>query len=84
MRAFQNRGCQKYAVGQEFLFNRRFEVSDEIPGSMVVVYYLPWSTDYILVGPDKTYVKPLDATRNALRFDKPYRGGTTNKKEKQP
>jgi transposase InsO family protein len=64
------------------MFNRRFEVSDEIPGSMVVVYYLPWSTDYILVGPDKTYVKPLDATRNALRFDKPYRGGTSaNKKE---
>jgi putative transposase len=67
------------------MFNRKFEVSDEIPGSMVVVYYLPWNTDYILVGPDKTYVKPLDTLRNALRFDKPYRGNTsTNNLEKQP
>lgn len=67
------------------MFGRRFEVTDEIPGSTVVVYYLPWSIDYILVGPDKTFVKPLDATRNALRFDKPYRGNTsTNTQEKQP
>lgn len=67
------------------MFGRRFEVTDEIPGSTVVVYYLPWTTDYILVGPDKTYVKPLDATRNALRFDKPYRGGTPhNNQEQQP
>jgi hypothetical protein len=66
-------------VGQDGcvrMFNKRFEVTDEIPGSTVVVYYLPWTTDYILVGPDKQYVKPLDATRNALRFDKPYRGNT--------
>lgn len=65
------------------MFKQRFEVTDEIPGSTVVVYYLPWSTDYILVGPDKTFVKPLDATRNALRFDKPHRGNTlTNSQEK--
>jgi len=65
------------------MFGRRFEVTDEIPGSTVVVYYLPWSTDYILVGPDKTFVKPLDTTRNAMRFDKPYRGNTpTNTQEK--
>jgi transposase InsO family protein len=64
------------------MFNKRFEVRDEIPGSTVVVYYLPWSTDYILVGPDKTFVKPLNAINNALRFDKPYRGtSSTNNKE---
>lgn len=66
-------------VGQDGcirMFKKRFEVTDEIPGSTVVVYYLPWSSDYILVGPDKTFVKPLDATRNALRFDKPHRGNT--------
>jgi putative transposase len=64
------------------MFNQRFEVPDAIPGSAVIVYYLPWSTDYILVGPDKVYVKPLDAVNNALRFDKPHRGGTnSNNKE---
>jgi putative transposase len=64
------------------MFNKRFDVPGAIPGSTVVVYYLPWSTDYILVGPDKVYVKPLDAISNALRFDKPYRGGTNlNNKE---
>jgi putative transposase len=65
------------------MFGRRFEVTDEIPGSTVVVYYLPWSIDYILVGPDKTFVKPLDAAHNATRFDKPRRGGTANNNKDQ-
>jgi putative transposase len=66
------------------MFGKRFEVPDAIPGGAVVVYYLPWSTDYILVGPDKIYVKPLDTVNNALRFDKPYRGTSSanNNKEK--
>jgi hypothetical protein len=65
------------------MFNRRFEVPGAIPGSTIVVYYLPWSIDHILVGPDKIYVKPLDTINNALRFDKPYRGTSTNNKENQ-
>jgi putative transposase len=56
------------------MFNKRFEVPDAIPGSTVVVYYLPWSTDYVLIGPDKFYVKPLDTINNAMRFDQPFRG----------
>ena len=64
------------------MFNKRFEATDEVPGSMVTVYYLPWEQEYILVGPDKTFVKALDAVNNALRFDKPVRGNAPdNNKE---
>ena len=56
------------------MFKKRFEVPDAIPGSTVVVYYLPWSRDYLLVGADKIFVKPLDTIKNAMRFDKPHRG----------
>jgi putative transposase len=64
------------------MFNKRFEVPDAIPGDTVVVYYLPWTNDYLLVGPDKIFVKPLDAVNNALRYDKPYRGNApANNKE---
>lgn len=65
------------------MFGRRFEASDEIPGSTVVVYYLPWSTEYILVGPDKIFVKPIDMVSNALRFDKPYRGTSSANNNKE-
>lgn len=56
------------------MFGKRFEIPDSFPGQKVTVYYLPWSQDYILAGPDKLYVKPLDTIRNAVRFDKPHRG----------
>jgi transposase InsO family protein len=56
------------------MFNKRFEVPDAIPGSVVPVYYLPWTQEYILVGNDKIFVKPLDSIKNALRFDTPQRG----------
>lgn len=58
------------------MFKKRFEIPDAIPGSQLTVYYLPWSEDYILVGPDKLFVKPLDAVKNAVRFDKPRRGNS--------
>ena len=60
------------------MFGRRFEVPDAIVGGNVVVYYVPWDTGYLLVGPDKIFVRPLDTIRNALRFDKPQRGRTHN------
>lgn len=60
------------------MFGKRFEVPDAIVGGNVVVHYVPWDTGYLLVGPDKLFVKPLDAIRNALRFDKPMRGRTHN------
>jgi transposase InsO family protein len=58
------------------LFKKRFEIPDSFPGSLVTVYYLPWNQDYILAGPDKLFVKPLDAVNNAVRFDKPHRGNS--------
>jgi transposase InsO family protein len=65
------------------LFRKRFEIPDAFPGEMVTIYYLPWDQDYILAGPDKLFVKPLDTVNNALRFDKPHRGGPHhNHKEK--
>lgn len=67
------------------MFKKRFEVPDAVPGSQVTVYYLPWDQDYLLIGPDKLFVKPLDAIKNALRFDKPHRGNSnTSPKEKNP
>jgi transposase InsO family protein len=66
------------------LFTKRFEVPDAIAGTLVTVYYLPWNQDFILVGPDKLLVKPLNAVKNALRFDKPHRGNTqTNSHEEK-
>lgn len=65
------------------MFGKRFEIPDAIPGSQLTIYYLPWSQDYILAGPDKLFVKPLDSVKNALRFDKPHRGNSLhNLKEK--
>ena len=56
------------------MFNKRFEVMGEAPGSLIPVYYLPWDQDYILAGVDKLFVKPVDTAGNAVRFDKPRRG----------
>jgi hypothetical protein len=65
------------------MFGKRFEIPDAIPGTHITVYYLPWSQDHILAGPDKLFVKPLDAVKNAQRFDKPRRGNSPhNPKEK--
>jgi transposase InsO family protein len=61
------------------MFGKRFEVPDAIVGETLIVYYVPWDTSYLLVGPDKIFVKPLDATMNAVRFDKPQRGGSSPK-----
>lgn len=55
------------------LFNKLYELPDAIPGTVLPVYYLPWEQSHILVGPDKYPAKPLDAKRNAARFDKPRR-----------
>lgn len=64
------------------LFGKRFEIPDAIPGSVITVYYLPWNQDYILAGPDKLFVRPVDTVHNALRFDKPIRGNSRlNNKE---
>ena len=63
------------------MFKKRFEIPDHPPGSIVNIYYLPWEPNYILVGPDKLYVKPLDTIKNALRFDKPLRGKSANNKK---
>lgn len=56
------------------MFNKRFEVPDEVPGTLIPVYYLPWDQDYILAGVDKIFIKPVDTVKNAVRFDKPRRG----------
>jgi transposase InsO family protein len=56
------------------MFNKRFEVTGEVPGSIIPVYYLPWDQDYILAGVNKVLVKPVDTAGNAVRFDKPRRG----------
>ena len=56
------------------MFKKRFQIPDAIPAEVVTVCYLPWNQDDILVGPDKIFVKPLDAVNNALRYDKPRRG----------
>jgi transposase InsO family protein len=64
------------------LFGKRFEIPDAIPGSIITVYYLPWNQDYILAGPDKLFVRPVDTVHNALRFDQPIRGNSPdNNKE---
>lgn len=60
------------------LFSKRYDVPDAIPGQSVIVSYLPWDQSYILVGPDKLLVKPLNSINNAQRFDKPQRGNTSN------
>ena len=61
------------------MFRRRYEVPNAIPGTVLPVYYLPWDQDYILVGPDKTPARPLDAIKNASRFDKPRRSNKPKK-----
>lgn len=60
------------------MFNKRYDVPDAIPGQYVTISYLPWDQSYILVGPDKLKVKPLNSINNAQRFDKPRRGKPNN------
>ena len=52
----------------------RFEVRDAYPGEVIRIYYVPWDRSYVLCGPDKLIAKPLDAIKNARRFDQPIRG----------
>jgi transposase InsO family protein len=60
------------------MFNKRFEVTGEVPGTIIPVYYLPWDQDYILAGVDKIFTRPVDTAKNAVRFDKPRRGKPQN------
>lgn len=55
------------------MFGMRFEVPDALPKSKVMVYYLPWNLEYILVGADKIVAKPVNTIKNAQRFDQPKR-----------
>lgn len=65
------------------IFNNRFEIPGEVPGSIIPVYYLPWDLDYILAGVDKILVRPVNTIKNAHRFDQPRRGKQNdNSKEK--
>ena len=61
------------------MLNKRFEVRDALPGEIITVYYLPWETAHVMVGPDKLIAKALDTNRNAMRFDKPKRLNTNQK-----
>jgi hypothetical protein len=49
---------------------------------------VPWDRTYILCGPDKLIANPLDAIKNARRFDRPIRGKTipdnNNQKKENP
>lgn len=66
------------------MFCKRFEIPDALPGSSIMIYYLPWDKDHLLVGKEKLFVKPVDTVKNALRFDKPQRSGkplNNNQKE---
>jgi hypothetical protein len=60
------------------LFNKRFEIPNALPKTIVTVYYLPWDEERIFIGNDRQVIKPLDAIRNAQRFDKPRRGKPHN------
>lgn len=61
------------------MFKRRFEVRDALPGEKIDVYYIPWETDYILIGPDKRIAKIIDTNKNAQRFIKPKRCNNNQK-----
>jgi transposase InsO family protein len=63
------------------MMNKRFEVRDAVPGEPLSVYYLPWETEYIMVGPDKRIAKVLDLHKNAQRFDKPIRKNSNQKEQ---
>jgi putative transposase len=60
------------------LFNKRFEIPNALPGTIVTVFYLPWDETRIFIGDDRQALSPLDTTGNALRFDKPRRGKPHN------
>jgi hypothetical protein len=60
------------------MWGMRFEVRDAIPGERISVYYLPWSRDSILTGPDKLIAKPVRLADNARRYDHPRRGRNNN------
>ena len=70
--------CKIASDGCVRLFNKRFEIPDSIVGTKVCIYYLPWNKEYVMIGPEKKIVKPLDTIKNALRFDKPQRGLSNN------
>jgi len=63
------------------LLNKRFEVRDALPGEKIIVYYLPWDTDYVLTGPDKLKAKILDVQKNSQRFNKPKRLNSNQKEQ---
>ncbi|MFP4165469.1 MAG: integrase core domain-containing protein [Chitinispirillaceae bacterium] len=65
------------------MFSKRFEIPDALPGSQVVICYLPWDETHITVGGSRDIIKPLDTIKNALRYEKPRRKANTDKQEMQ-
>lgn len=65
------------------MWGSRFEVRDAYPGEVIRIYYVPWDHSYLLCGPDKLFTNPLDAIKNARRFDKPVRGKRTTDNNNQ-
>jgi putative transposase len=60
------------------LMKKRFEVAGSYPGELIQVHYLPWDTDYVLTGADKSIAKVVDTHKNADRFNGPRRENKDN------
>jgi transposase InsO family protein len=76
---FLEHHCRVGSDGCVRLFKKRFEIPHAIVGSEIIVYYLPWNQEHIFAGAQKQIIMPLDTINNALRFDKPQRGGNNNR-----
>lgn len=50
-----------------------YDVPEALPGQKIKVSYLPWDLSVVYIGDDMVPVKPLDKSKNAMRFNKPNR-----------
>jgi transposase InsO family protein len=80
-RLFRMQARRKVARnGTVSVLGRTFDVGSELPGTEVVVSYLPWKLDGILVGPKMVPARPVDLERNAQRhLHNPLRGKEARK-----
>lgn len=68
------RNCRVYNDTTIRLNSRIFEVPDAVPGTTVEVFYLPWDLTWIFYGHHMKPARPLNKTRNAIRFEHPKGG----------
>nr|WP_320013387.1 DDE-type integrase/transposase/recombinase [uncultured Desulfobacter sp.] len=69
------RRCRVYKDSTIRFRKNQYEIPGSLPGSRVIIYYMPWDIEDVYYGEEMKKARIVDLSENARRFDAP--GGRT-------